>query len=206
MTITGVTALHKVIYIIHQETGHVITSQNKAWNDTVRMVLWFEIVMKPIKEKLGKMLLWNDNRGSLKTRAVKDVIDEIGIDVAYLPRNMTSDIQVLDLVVNGPLNAHISTNRANRLYSSFQVFKKGREEDNKLAAAERKNAKFDPPKPTLHEGITDLFRLFGQQFQEQKFKDCIHRTFIKTGTLPMPQGNDADNTRRYLRSERWSTC
>ena len=80
--------------------------------------------MKPIKEKLGKMLLWNDNCGSHKTRTVRDVIDEIGIDVAYLPRNMTSELQVLDLVVNGPRKAHIRTNRANRLYNSFQVFKK----------------------------------------------------------------------------------
>ena len=49
LTINGVTANHKVRYLIHFETGHVITSQCKAWNDTVRMVLWFEIVMLPLK-------------------------------------------------------------------------------------------------------------------------------------------------------------
>ena len=207
MTITGVTALHRVVYIIHQETGHVITSQHKAWNDTVRMVLWFEIVMKPIKEKLGKMLLWNDNCGSHKTKTVRDVIDDIGIDVAYLPRNMTSELQVLDLVVNGPLKAHIRTNRANRLYNSFQVFKKEREEDNKLPVAERKNAEFDPPKPTQIEGFTDLFRLFGQEFREQKFKDCINRTFIKTGTLPMPQEDNSlpPNFKVYVKEESCGT-
>ena len=186
MTITGVTALHKVVYIKHEDTGHVITSQHKAWNDTVRMVLWFEVIMKPIKDALGKMLLWNDNCGSHKTRTVRDVISEIGIDVAYLPRNMTSELQVLDLVVNGPLKAHIRTNRANRLYKSFQVFKQERDEDNKLPLPDRKNAEFDPPKPTQVEGITDLFRLFDEQFKEQKFKNCINRTFIKTGTIPIP--------------------
>lgn len=107
MTITGVTALHKVVYIKHEDTGHVI-------------------------------------------------------------------------------KAHIRTNRANRLYKSFQVFKQERDEDNKLPLPRRKNAEFDPPKPTHVEGITDLFRLFDKQFKEQKFKDCINRTFVKTGTIPIP--------------------
>ena len=42
LTIEKVTAEHKVYYLIHEVTGHVITSQVKAWNDTVRMVLWFD--------------------------------------------------------------------------------------------------------------------------------------------------------------------
>lgn len=187
LTIKGITATHKVIYIIHEDTRHVVTSQCKAWNDTVRMVLWFEIVMKPIKDYLGKMLLWNDNCGSHKTTPVRDVTREIGIDVAYLPRNMTSELQVLDLVVNGPLKAHIRTNRANRLYKSFQLFKRERDENNKLPLAQRISAEFDPPKPTQLEGVTDLFLLFGNEFQSQKFKDCINRSFVKTGTVPIPQ-------------------
>ena len=51
------TAQHKVIYMIHKESGHVITSLVKAWNCSVRMILWFEVVMHPLKEKLGKILL-----------------------------------------------------------------------------------------------------------------------------------------------------
>ena len=43
-----------IIYIIHTDSAHVITSQVKAWYDTVRMVLWFEVTIRPIKEKLGK--------------------------------------------------------------------------------------------------------------------------------------------------------
>lgn len=46
LTIKEVTATHTVIHIIHNETGHVITSLCKAWNDTVRMVLRFETVIK----------------------------------------------------------------------------------------------------------------------------------------------------------------
>ena len=103
LTINNITAQHKVIYMIHKESGHVITSQVKARNDSVRIILWFEIVMLPLKEKLVKMLLWYDNCGSHKTSVVKDVIEEIGIDVAFLPPNMTSELQVLDLDVNSGL-------------------------------------------------------------------------------------------------------
>lgn len=139
--------------------------------------------MKPIKDLLGKMLLWNDNCGSHKTTPIRDVTREVHIDVAY----MTSELQVIDLVLNGPLEAHIRTNCANRLYKSFQLFKRERDENNKLPLAQRISAEFDPPKPTQLEGITDLSLLFRNEFQSQKFKDCINRSFIKTGTVPIPQ-------------------
>ena len=185
LTIKSVTALHKVRYLIHKDSGHVITSQVKAWNDTVRMVLWFEVVMLPLKLKQGKMLLWCDNCGSHKTTCVNDVIREVGIDVAFLPPNMTSELQVLDLVVNGPLKAHIRTKRANRLYEAFQVYKQERAEDQKLDKSLRRNLDFNPPKPTMLQGIEDLILLFREQFTEAKFRECINRTFIKTSTLPI---------------------
>ena len=33
------------------------------------------------------------------------------------------------------------------------------------------------------EGIKDLILLFKEQFTEVKFRDCLNRTFIETGTL-----------------------
>ena len=166
-TINNNTDVHKIIYMIHKDTGHVITSQVKAWNDSVRMILWFKIIMKPIKDRLGKLLLWCDNCGSHKTSIVKDVIEQVGIDVAFLPPNMTSELQVLDLVVNGPLKAHIRTKRANRLYNAFQVYKEERAEDSKLEKSLRKSLEFDPPKPTMTEGILDLLLLFKERFNEE---------------------------------------
>ena len=85
LTIKGVTDRHSCTYFRHTVTHHIITSQVKAWNDTTRMVMWFEVVMKPIKERLGKLMIWCDNCGSHKTSSVKDVIAETNIDVAFLP-------------------------------------------------------------------------------------------------------------------------
>ena len=42
LCISNVTALHSCYYIIHRYTGEVITSQFKALNDTVRMIMWIE--------------------------------------------------------------------------------------------------------------------------------------------------------------------
>jgi hypothetical protein len=122
-------AEHRVNYLIHtgntdhKATGDVITSQHKAWNDTVRMCMWLDLIMAPIK-KDTKMLLWMDNCGSHLTLAVVKVMEEIEIDLALYPKNMTGIMQVLDLVVNGPVKAHTRTLRANRLYDYFNnVFK-----------------------------------------------------------------------------------
>jgi hypothetical protein len=153
------------------------------------MVMWFELVMKPIKEEKTKLMIWCDNCGSHKTSSGKDVIVETGIDVAFLPPNTTGELQVLDLVVNGPIKAHVKNKRATRVYESFQLFKKETLADMELPREQRKNPDFSPPKPTMLEGIKDLILLFQGQFKEEKFQKCINRSFIKTGTLPQESGD-----------------
>jgi len=49
LTIDGETVLHRVNYIIQAGTGHVLTSQYKAWNDTVRMAMIIDLVWVPTK-------------------------------------------------------------------------------------------------------------------------------------------------------------
>ena len=205
LEINGHTDLHKVLYLIHEGTGHVITSQVKAWNDTVRMILWFEVVVKPIKERLGKISIWCDNCGSHKVTSVMQAIRGIGVDVVFLPKNMTGKLQVLDLVVNGPLKAHIRTNRANRLYQCFQSYKEATAIDSALLPHLRKNLAFNPPKPTQLEGIKDLILMFKEQFTEEKFKCCINRTFIKTGTLPIGLEDDTEQI-KFIKYEKVALC
>lgn len=115
LTIAGIQATHKCWYIIQPSTGHVITSQFKAWNDTVRMIMWLETVVKPFIEKLGKLLIWFDNCGCHKTDTVDNVIESLEVKVACLPPNMTGVLQVLDLVVNGPMKAHSRKLRGSRI-------------------------------------------------------------------------------------------
>ena len=185
LTIKGVTNTHACYYIINKDTGHVITSQYKAWNDTVIMIMWLETVVKPIKERLGKLMIWFDNCGCHKTSMVDDVIGELGVQIACLPPNMTGVLQVLDLVVNGPLKAHTRNLRGARIVESFKAFKKQYVEESAKDVHERTLPVFQPPKPEMLQGIKDLFDLIAGGFKEAKFAEGVKRSFISTGCVPL---------------------
>jgi hypothetical protein len=177
---------HIVWYIIHETTGNVITSQYKAWNDTVRMCMWLELVMMPIQKRDGRLLLWMDNCGCHKTFAVEEMMAVLQMDVACLPPNMKHILPVLDLVVNGPLKAHTRNLRASRIVKYFKGFRLEYIENDKIPVENRKKMKSTPPKPTMVEGIQDLIDLFEEDFKLTKFKQSIARSFVSTGTAPSP--------------------
>ena len=191
LTIKGVTNTHACYYIINKDTGHVITSQYKAWNDTVRMIMWLELIIKPLKEKLGKLLIWFDNCGCHKTDVVDDVINSLQVHVACLPPNMTGVLQVLDLVVNGPLKAHSRKLRGSRIVACFQEYSRLYELESLKNSEDRTIIEFNPHKPCMFQGIRDLFELFANGFKEVKFQSGIVRAFISTGCLHY---YDTDNT------------
>ena len=187
MTIKNVTAMHKCWYLRHTVTHHIITSQYQAWNDSVRMMMWVELVMKPIKIRDEKVLLWFDNCGCHKTYVISNALSELDIHVACLPPNMTAILQVLDLVVNGPLKAHVRNNRANKIVESFKAYKIALSENAAKDINDRVTLEFVAPKPEMTECIHNLIDLFGVDgdFQKLKFKNGIISSFIKTGTLPV---------------------
>ena len=80
---------------------------------------------------------------------------------------------MLDLVVNGPLKAHIRNNRAKKIVERFKIFKKENDENSMKPVIEQVNLKFVAPKPEMMDCINDLINLFGPngEFQREKFKD-----------------------------------
>ena len=113
-----VTKTYKVPYMIHPD-GTVITIQHKAWMDTVRVIMWVDLLLGPYKgERVA--LIW-DNCGPHGVAAVLDVMEEWNIFQFPLPKNMTDKLQVMDLVVNGPLKAAIRRARASNLFDFFQA-------------------------------------------------------------------------------------
>ena len=91
------------------------------------MAMWIDIIMNSnyVKktEENGRRLLWMDNTcGCHKTEAIIKLFDDLKIDMALLPPNMTDILQVLDLVVNGPIKAHIRNLRAHRLLQAFRKY------------------------------------------------------------------------------------
>ena len=63
-------------YLVHVD-GTVITTQHKAWMDSVGMCMWVDLVMGPWAKASGrkKILVW-DSCGPHKVAAVKAVFDE----------------------------------------------------------------------------------------------------------------------------------
>ena len=104
---------------------------------------------------------------------------------------MTAILQVLDLVVNGPLKSHVRQLRAKRIVRSFKEFLVLHRKNLEKIETERENLTFTPPVPEQIQAIVDLFRLFENGFKEEKFKYGIKSSFIKTGTVPT-QSNDTD--------------
>ena len=182
----NVTATHRVIYIIHNATGHVITSQHKAWNDTVRMAMIIDLVWNPRKLKDIQMLIWMDNCGSHKTAAIEKLLEELGIQIAFYPPNMTGYLQMLDLVVNGPIKQHTRFRRAMAICAAFKDYIAAYYKEHDRTDEEgRKEMRFRPPKPNMEEAIKDMISLFGPtgKFQTEDFKASMTRTMVKTGCI-----------------------
>jgi hypothetical protein len=94
--VVTVTAIHKVLYIKHLETGTIITSQHKAWNDKVRMAMCIDLILKPEAiVRGGKLFLWQDNCRVHKVTCLDDpVYANALVEAEYLPPNMTYILQV----------------------------------------------------------------------------------------------------------------
>jgi hypothetical protein len=105
---------------------------------------------------------------------------------------MTAILQVLDLVVNGPLKSHVRQLRAKRIVRSFKEFLVLNRKDLEKTESERENPTFTPPVPEQIQAIVDLFQLFEKGFREEKFKNGIKSSFIKTGTIPILSNNSDD--------------
>ena len=98
---------------------------------------------------------------------------------------MTEVLQVLDLVVNGPIKAHTRNLRGARIVAAFGEFRKMYDIEMRKDVLERTLLVFEPPKPKMSEAIQDLFNLIANGFREPKFVQGIVRSFISTGCMPI---------------------
>ena len=170
-------------YIVHSD-GTVITTQHKAWMDSVAMCMWVDLVIGPWAKASGrkKLLVW-DSCGPHKVAAVKAVFDEWGIAIEALPVNMTDALQVMDLVVNGPLKAHMRKFRCCALFKYFQSWKVEVTEELKKDVKERIIPVFAPPKPMLIDGLNTLRKVSAEVFSSSPFKAGLVRAFITVGLV-----------------------
>lgn len=176
-------------YLIHFD-GTVITCQNRAWMDSAGMCMWVDVQLGPRRQGSKTLMVW-DNCGPHKVAAVRQVFEDWNIKCEELPPKMTDILQVMDLVVNGPLKASIRRHRVHGLFDYFQSWKIAR-----LQAVAQGVAppSFNPPKPKLAHGVRALLDALGTSLQTPEFKANMARTFVKVGLWSTPSSGFVEYT------------
>lgn len=166
-------------FFIEHTNGTIVTCQNSAWMDSAGIAMWCDTQLGPRMKQRGKkcLMVW-DNCGPHKVAGVRKVFDEWGIKAMELPPKMTDILQVMDLIVNGPLKAAIRRHRIEGLFNYFQSWKIKR-----LAAGAARNPLpgFEPPKPMLADGLKALFDCLNTTLAAENFTSAMSRTFVKVG-------------------------
>lgn len=194
---------HKLYFLQNKDTKDVIVSQHKAWMDESKMAMYHDLILKPYKERMGKLMVYQDNCPSHVTDFIKDLYKKSGIIQALLPPNTTAIFQVLDLIVNGPLKAHTRRIRAERTFQSFQEYL-GFVEGASSSSVEGENTQvphFAVAKPTMNCAIIDLFNLTKEDFTKESFKASVNRSFIETGMIPDPETNSFRSVQESIAKE-----
>ena len=148
--------------------------------DSVGACMWADLVIGPWARASGraKLLVW-DNCGPHKVAAVLAVLAEWRVAVVFLPPNLTDVLQVMDLVVNGPLRAHARRARCVALFDCFQGWRRAREDALRAGAGDE--PAFAPPKPQLADGLRVLRSVAAGLFSQAKFKEGLARSFVSVG-------------------------
>lgn len=113
------TYMYKINYLRHKEKGHVICSQPKAYNDTLRQSLFIDVILRHMQRKdpENRLFVWADGLGTHKTEEVNSkYVSNVLNDYSYIqdpfitsasgasPRcvtnNLLPDIQVAYLPPN----------------------------------------------------------------------------------------------------------
>jgi hypothetical protein len=181
-------------YIVHTD-GTVITTQHKAWMDSVGMCMWADLVIGPAAKSSGrkKLIVW-DSCGPHTVPAVKAVFASWDIAIEALPVNMTDALQVMDLVVNGPLKAHMRRFRCASLFDYFQSWKVKWALELEKPLNTRVMPAFLPPKPLLIDGLNTLKTVAKDVFSTPEFKKGVASAFVKVGLVKDSSGKFVEYT------------
>ena len=175
-------------YIVHTD-GTVITTQCKAWMDSAGICMWVDVLIGPWAKASGrkKLVVWDSCAPHL-VAAVLRVFAEWLIATELLPVNMTDRLQVMDLVVNGPIKAHQRSARCASLFNYFQSWKRQWDQELAKPADLRVMPVFTPPKPDLIMGLNTVRSMPEKLFSKLEFKEGIKRAFVKVGLAKNEKG------------------
>jgi hypothetical protein len=142
--------------------------------------MWIDLVLVPGQQaRGGKVQLWMDNCSCHITDVAEERMRQAGVLVSNFPPNMTALLQVLDLVVNGPIKRHIRSWTAHVIAAAFADYHR------RWHNHESGLGKFRPPKAKVGPAMEKLFELVDcGEFAQPKFAATIKASFVKCGLTP----------------------
>ena len=178
----AVTAEHVRPYLMHLPSGAVITLNATAWMRTPEMCMWADTQLAPQQAAARRpMLVVVDNAGAHCTAAVERVFREHGIALELLPKNVTDTLQVMDLVVNGPLKAALRARRAAALFAALQA--------HRSVGGRGGAAAWTPPKPSVADALRGVMEAHAVNFFTPAFCAGLRRSFVAVGLAPVDQSS-----------------
>ena len=182
-------AKHVRPYLLHVASLTVITIQIKAWMDSAGICMWVDVQLGPYYQtRGGKCCVVWDNCGSHNVPAVAECFRAWGIHTENLPPKMTDILQVMDLVVNGPVKAGIRRKRIEALFNFFQTWKITRLQHDAVKDQQLAPPAFLPPKPTQQEGLRIVLDVLKTALATESFKASMAKCFVAVGLAEQADG------------------
>jgi hypothetical protein len=107
---------------------------------------------------------------------------------------MTDLLQVMDLVVNGPLKVHF---RSKQAHSVVKYIQQWRREFTAAKTAAQPPPTFQPPPITVMDAVCTIMDVITSEFQQPNFKAGMQRSFVDVGLAPLPSGDYTQYTSHY---------
>ncbi len=213
---------YKINYLRHKENGHIICSQSKAYNDSLRQCLFIDLILRNIQRKSPGNLLfvWADNLGTHKTdeinaKYISSIHNQYSyirepshdtdppraaernllpdIRVGYLPPNTTAYLQPCDLLLNYLIKAFGRQLRNDLLYNDFQEWCKKMDELRKSGEYDPKqNYFFETTKVDYKQRLFELIDFYDNNLISQLSQDTVENCFIDCGLAPITKDPHAD--------------
>jgi hypothetical protein len=175
---------YKRPYLIDPVTLHMITVQNKAWNDSAGMLMHIQLQLAPYKAlhfpDLPCMMVV-DNCGCHKVVEVVAAFETAGWILKFFPANMTGELQPMDLVVNAVCKKALRRLRIGKVLDFMRRYKLRA----MLAAAAKQDLPpFNPPVPKMADGVKAMLGLMQNEFVSPEFQESLAKCFVKVGLCP----------------------
>ena len=180
----------KAVVVDGTEVYPVITCQNKAWMDQIGLIMWADVMLGNfVKSKEGHkiVIVWDNVSSHLSVIVKKILKEDHGIETVELPKNMTSILQVCDLIINGPLKADQRRVRAKALYDYFQTYANeviAYTDDEGISPS----IQWNPTRMSLADGLLTLIGSINSFNSRPEFREAVSDCFTTVGIVPKDNG------------------